>query len=230
MYSYQSNANNVKNKKGDYVILLHGIARSSNHMKPIEKYLTAKNYDVININYPSTDHKIEDLIDIIYKILDQNITESKKINFIGYSMGGLVTRALIHKYRPKNLNKVILLAPPNRGSEVADFFKNNFLYKKIYGKSGQELTTKDNKNLEKILGIVDYPLGIIAGNFTIDPISSYLIPGDDDGKVSIKSTKIDNMTDHIVISVSHTFFPSNKNVHKQILYFLEYGSFFRIKD
>ncbi len=102
------------------------------------------------------------------------------------------------------------------------FFEDNWLYKKIYGPAGKELTT-NNAVMEKLLGKVDYELGVIAGNSTIDPISSTIIPGDDDGKVSIKSTKFKGMKDHIVVSASHTFFPSNKTVHQQTEYFLKHG-------
>jgi esterase/lipase len=150
--------------------------------------------------------------------------EDKPIHFIGYSMGGLLVRALLAKQKPVKLGRVLQLAPPNHGSEVSDFLKDNILYKKIFGPAGQELTT-NNKYTEKLLGNVDYELGIIAGNSTMDPISSYIIKGEDDGKVSILSTKINGMKDHVVVSSSHTFFPSNEDVQKQTIYFLKNGNF-----
>ena len=76
-----------------------------------------------------------------------------------------------------------------------------------------------------MFGEVNYELGIVAGNATIDPVSSLIIPGDDDGKVAVERTKLDGMKDHITINASHTFFPSNKKVQKQTLYFLKYGQF-----
>lgn len=72
---------------------------------------------------------------------------------------------------------------------------------------------------------IDYELGIIAGNFSIAPIPSLIIPGENDGKVSVESTKLSGMRDHVVISASHTFFPSNKEAHKQVLAFLGEGKF-----
>lgn len=219
-----TNASQAENVKGDYVVLLHGIARSSSHMESLAARLEAEGYDVINLDYQSTKHKLEKLIDLINEDISEKLTEDKPAHFIGYSMGGLLVCGILSKHRPENLGRVIQLASPNDGSEVADFLKDNFLYKAVYGPAGQQLTTNNNST-EKMLGKVDYELGVIAGNSTIDPISSYIIGGDDDGKVSIKSTKVKGMKDHVVVSASHTFFPSNKDVHKQTLYFLKNGTF-----
>lgn len=206
--------------KGEYVVILHGIARSSSHMKPLAEYLEQHGYDVINLDYPSTKCKLQDLVKIVRAELVPKLTEDKPVNFVGYSFGGFVIRMYIDKYHPSKLGRVVLLGTPNNGSEVADFLKDNLLFKSFYGPSGQQLTTK-NDEVINLLGKVNYELGIIAGNSTIDPISSFIIDGDDDGKVSIGSTKVKGMKDFIIIPTSHTFFPSNKEVHKQVLYFLQ---------
>lgn len=216
-------ASELKNN-GDYVVILHGIARSNKHMQKLATYLQKDGFDVINLSYPSTTYTIEDLTEIINKEIFQRTTKEKRIHFIGYSMGGLMVRALIHKYNYKNLGKVIQLAPPNQGSEVADFVKNFWPYKKIFGPAGQQLIT-DQSAVNHLFGEVNYELGIIVGNATIDPISSVIIPGENDGKVAVERTKLEGMKDHIVVSASHTFFPSNKEVQKQTLYFLKNGNF-----
>jgi len=212
------------NKKGDYVVILHGIARSDKHMKKLAAHLEKNGFETININYPSTKYSIEDLTKIINQEIETKATENKPIHFVGYSMGALMARALIHKYDYKNLGRVVQLAPPNGGSEVADFVQNWWIYKKLYGPAGQQLIT-DQSAVKNIFGDVNYELGIIAGNFSIDPISSLIISEENDGKVSIQKTKLEGMKDHIVIKASHTFFPSNKEVFKQTLYFLQNGNF-----
>lgn len=208
---------------GDYVVILHGIARSSRHMEELAAYLQAQGYDVINLDYPSTEYKLEQLTDLTHAELSKKLTEDKPVHFVGYSMGGLLVRALLHRYPPPMLGRVVQLAPPNNGSEVADVLKDNWLYQEIYGPAGQQLTT--GKDLTDLLGTIDYELGIIAGNSTIDLISSAIIPGDDDGKVSIASTRVTGMKDHVVIPASHTFFPGNKAVQRQTAHFLKYGVF-----
>lgn len=216
----------AQKSQGDYAVILHGIVRSSSHMEPLAERLVKEGFDVINLDYPSTDHTLSEIITIVNKKLTPQLTKDKPVHFIGYSMGGLVIRGILNQNRPENLGLVIQLASPNHGSEVADFLKKNVVYKAIYGPAGQELTT-DSKHLHALLGNVDYDLGVIAGNASIDPISSYIIDGDDDGKVSIASTKIYGMKDHIVVDASHTFFPSNEDVHEQVVYFLRHKKFNR---
>lgn len=214
----------VKNNK-EQVVILHGIARSKSHMESLATYLKENGeYEVFNINYPSTKYNLQELTKIVHDDLASKIDSKKIVNFVGYSMGGLVVRSLINKYKYPNLGKVVLLASPNHGSEVADFIKNFWPYKKIYGPAGQQLTT-NRPDIETLLGQVSYDLGIIAGNSTIDPFSSMIIPGDDDGKVSIISTKVKGMKDHIIVNASHTFFPSNKKVKEHTLNFLQYSKF-----
>lgn len=219
--------NNALAASGDYVIILHGIARSSSHMEPVELYLQSNGYEVFNLDYKSTDYKLEKLVDDTFKDIEGRLTDkSKKVNFVGYSMGCLLTRGILTRYKFNNLGRVVFLAPPSKGSEIADFLKDNWLYKYFYGPAGQQLTT-DQSAIKPLLGNIYYELGIIAGDRTIDPISSFIIPGDDDGKVSVERTKIEGAKDHIVVHSSHTFFPSNDDALMQTLYFLQNGRFKR---
>ncbi|MFT7088124.1 MAG: esterase/lipase [Rickettsiales bacterium] len=217
----------VLKSKGEYVVILHGIARSKSHMESLEKYLGKNGYDVINLDYPSTDYSLEKLTKILEKEISLRITEDKKVNFVGYSMGGFLVRIILGQQNYKNMGRVVQLATPNNGSEVSDFVKDWWIYKKLYGPAGQQLTTNQKKISKLLDKKIDYELGIIAGKFTIDPVSSLIIPGDDDGKVSIESTKLAGMRDHIIVSASHTFFPSNEEVQKQTLNFLKHGKFER---
>lgn len=214
-----------QNTDGDYVVILHGIARSSSHMQSLEAYLHHQGFDVVNLDYPSTEHDLETLADLVHEDLSHLLVLEKPVHFVGYSMGGLLVRAILHKYPQPNLARVVQLAPPNYGSEIADFLQDNWLYKKFYGPAGQQLIT--NKDFSSLFGKVTFELGIIAGNRSIDPISSLIIPGRDDGKVSIAHTKLEGMKDHIIVAATHTFFPSNKTVQHQTGYFLAYGEFQR---
>lgn len=211
---------------GDYVVILHGIARSSDNMQPLAEYLQQQGYDVINLDYPSTDKTLEELTGLLQQEINNKAKASKPVHFVGFSMGGLLVRAIIHRHRPTNLGRVVLLATPNKGSEVADFWRDNWLFRTIYGAAGQQLGT-DHGSRAELLGEVDYELGVVAGNSTIDPVSSAIIPGDDDGKVSIESTKLEGMKDHITVSASHLFFPANDTVHEQTAHFLKHGTFKR---
>jgi pimeloyl-ACP methyl ester carboxylesterase len=212
--------------RSGYVVLLHGIARGKGAMAKMEKALEQEGYIVLNIDYPSRKKPIEDLVaDIRHVIEAARIPASKKLDFVGHSMGGLIIRAYIYKYKPENLGRVVMLGTPNQGSEVADFLADNFLYKRYYGPAGQQLITDQNR-FEKIFGAIDYDLGVIAGDWSLDPISSLLIiPGKNDGKVAVARTKIKGMKDHIILHATHTFMPSNPGVIRQTAHFLKQGKF-----
>lgn len=209
------------------VIVLHGLARSSSSMEVLANFLGKHGYEVLNIDYPSTDYSINELINIVQSKIDVILQNAdQKVHFVGYSMGCLIIRGILFKYRPPNLGRVVMLGPPNSGSEVADFFKHFFLYKRIYGPAGQELGT-DQKKYSKLFGAVDFELGIIAGDRSIDPISSTIIPGADDGKVSVVRTRLPGMKDHVVIHTTHTFMMRNDIVLQQTVNFLQKGVFKR---
>lgn len=214
-----------KIKSKDTIVILHGIARSSGTMSVMEEFFTNKNYHVINIDYKSREYTLDRLTKNLQKDIKPHTENSDyKIHFIAHSMGGLLVRAYINTYHPKNLGRVVMLGTPNQGSEVADFMQNNILFQSFYGPAGLQLGT-DQRSIQKLLGDVDYELGIIAGDRSIDPVSSAILPGKDDGKVSIARTKVKNMTDHIVLHTTHTFMMRNEKVLKQAYHFLQHGKF-----
>ena len=219
-------ANASKRPGVEQVVLLHGIARSSAHMQELERFLEQKGYQVFNLDYPSTEYRLDKIAALVAADIRQRMNPARPVHFVGYSLGGIVARAVVNKYRPDNLGRVVQLASPNGGSEVADLLKSNWFYETFLGPAGQQLVTEDAGIME-LLGKVDYELGVVAGNFTIDPLSSTIIPGDDDGKVSVESTKVRGMSDHITVSASHTFFPQNRLVQEQTLHFLRVGAFLR---
>jgi pimeloyl-ACP methyl ester carboxylesterase len=218
----------AEKSRGDYVVVLHGIARSSDNMRSLAAFLEAQGYDTVNLDYPSTKYGLEELAELMSKELAVKLSEDKPIHFVSHSMGGLLVRVYLARYRPENLGKVVQIAPPNQGSEIADLLKDNYLYQLYYGPAGEQLTT-DQTQIKNLFGEVDYPLGVIAGNRTIDPLSSAIIPNEDDGKVSISNTKLAGMSDHIVIEATHTFIANNKIAQMQVLNFLRKGEFFREK-
>jgi pimeloyl-ACP methyl ester carboxylesterase len=209
------------------VVLLHGIFRTKRSMRKMARFIEDAGYQVLNLGYPSTKYSIENLVDIIHQEINQFSSKiDGQIHFVGYSMGGLLIRAYLKKYRPQNLGRVVMVGTPNYGSEVADKLKNLTLYKMLYGPAGQQLTTSQEA-FSDIFTTDKFELGIIAGNKSIDPISSWIIGRPNDGKVSIESTKLDWAKDHIVLPLSHTFFPSSRKMWGEALSFLQKGEFLR---
>jgi len=136
-------------------------------------------------------------------------------------------RNLLTSRRPERLGRVVMLAPPNCGSELADLVTLLGLQKPILGQVGSHLRTRRTPDIERALGPVDYDLGIIAGDRPFDPILTRLLPRPNDGKVTVAATKVEGMRDHIVLPVSHTLMVMHPQVAAQTLAYLEKGRFER---
>jgi pimeloyl-ACP methyl ester carboxylesterase len=211
---------------GDYVVLLHGIGRSPAAMKKMETDLRRRGYAVLNLGYESRKYPIEELAEKMRPDIEAFAADKKrKLHFVGHSMGALIIRAYVQKYKPDNMGRVVALGSPDTGSEVADFLNQSSLYEKFYGPAGLELTTEHRA--AHGFPRPFYEIGTIAGDRTIDPLSSVIIPGDDDGKVSIASTHIAGEKDHIVLHANHATMPSNAAVIIETAHFLKYGFFKR---
>jgi pimeloyl-ACP methyl ester carboxylesterase len=197
-------------------------------MKRIEKSLVKDSYTVWNESYPSSSENIEKLsIEHIEKGLAFcNQIKAETIHFVTHSLGGIMVRYYLQEHKIENLGKIVMLSPPNNGSEVADFLKDIYIYKLVMGPAGQQLGT-DSSSLPGSMKAIDACVGIITGNKTFDPWFSPLIPGEDDGKVSVESAKLQEMSDFLVVGSSHAFIMRNTSVIDQIKYFLKYGTFER---
>jgi pimeloyl-ACP methyl ester carboxylesterase len=211
------------NREG--VVLLHGVFRSHRSMQSLARFLGANGYETLNLAYASRRQPIETIAGHIGpQIAAFALTIPGRLHFVGHSMGGLVIRAYLHRSRPQNLGRVVMLGTPNQGSEVADLLKDRWAYRRFFGPAGQQLVTR-LQAADQLFGPVDYELGIIAGNRTIDPISSWIIGIANDGRVSVEGTKVAGMKDHIVIPASHAFLPANKEARRLVLEFLREGRF-----
>lgn len=206
------------------VVLLHGLARSKSSMKKAASAIAREGYRVVNQGYPSTKHKIEYLSNNTIPKALKRCGKIKKTHFVTHSMGGILLRHYLQNHAIGNLGRVVMLSPPNQGSEVVDKLKNTPGFKWVNGPAGRQLGT-DAQSLPNQLGPADFPLGIITGSKSINLILSQIIPGEDDGKVSIERAKLEGMEDFLIVPHSHTFIMKNKKVINQILQFIHFGKF-----
>ena len=206
------------------VILLHGLARTNSSMEKIQQHLTEENFHVVNLGYPSRENTIEVLAK---RAIDPAISQcdsKDQINFVTHSLGGILVRQYLAQQEIPNLHRVVMLGPPNQGSEVVDKMRDVPGFNLINGKAGLQLGT-DSASIPNSLGDATFDLGIIAGTRSVNLILSSLIPGPDDGKVSVERTKLKGMNDHISVPSTHTFMMSNKTVINQTIYYLNNGKF-----
>lgn len=208
------------------VVVLHGLARTSDSMSRMARALETAGYHVCNVSYPSRKHPIEVLSAeyVAPAIRACRSSETDTLNFVTHSLGGIVVRQLARSQPDLKIGRVVMLSPPNHGSEVVDTLGSLSLFTFINGPAGLQLATGE-EFAPRTLGPASFDVGIITGSRTVNPILSLMIPGTDDGKVSIESAKLEGMKDFCVLPATHPFIMNNKLAIGQTLSFLAEGKF-----
>lgn len=208
------------------VVLLHGLARSPDSMAPLARRLAEAGYAVHNLAYPSTDAPPETLERHLGEQLAECCAGAPRLNFVTHSLGGILLRAHLAGHALPSLGRVVMLAPPNRGSEIVDRLGDSAAFGWALGPTAQQLGTAA-RSLPRSLPPVDYEVGVIAGTQSINPLGSLLLPGSDDGAVALANTRVEGMRDFIALPVSHTLIMRSDEVAEQVLHFLRSGAFRR---
>jgi hypothetical protein len=210
------------------VVLLHGLGRTGLSMRALASACRTAGYATLAPSYgfrTAIPVILADLQPRIRAFADQ---VDGPLHFVTHSLGGLIVRALINADRPARLGRVVMLAPPNAGSELVDTLERLGLDRIVLGPASRYLRTTRPDTAEARLGAVDFDLGVIAGDRPLDPIlPRLLLPGANDGKVSVAATRVDGMRDHIVLPVQHTMMVADRRVIAQTLAYLSTGAFSR---
>lgn len=219
-----ANAASALDAGREVVVLLHGLARQSDSMVPLAGPLAEAGYEVHNLDYPSTEGSPGELVAVLRDGFLDCCVAAPRVHFVTHSLGGILTRIFLIQSRPANLGRVVMIAPPNRGSEIVDLLGGLGLFRRLFGPTAVELRT-DHTGLTQQLPPPDYEVGIIAGDWPINPLGAMVIPGRDDGGVSLEGTQMPGMADFLTVHRSHSFITRAPEVAEQAVHFLKTGSF-----
>jgi len=208
------------------VILLHGLGRTAMSMTALAHELETRGYRVTNLAYPSTDFPIETLTRDYLAPAAERCRDAgcPSLHMVSHSLGGILIRQFLQTHRLPAGSRIVMLSPPNQGSELADHLQSYRFYHWVTGPAGQQLGTAVDSVPQK-LAPVDATIGVITGSESWNPFYSYLIPGPDDGKVAVDRARLAEMSDFLVVPASHTFIMDDDEVVAQTLHFLQYGRF-----
>jgi len=209
------------------VILLHGMVRSSASMETMAEAIDEAGFTAVNVDYPSRDHTIEVLAPMAVEEGLQRCKEAgatDKTHFVTHSLGSILVRKYLKDNNIVNLGRVVMLGPPNQGSQAVDELGDVPGFDWINGPAGKQLG-KGPDSVPLQLGPANFELGIIAGNRTIDPITSAVLDDPDDGKVSVVDTRLEGMDDFIIVEHSHAFMMKMDRPIELTIQFLDSGSF-----
>lgn len=206
------------------VVLLHGLGRTDWSMKPLELRLEEAGFATANLHYKSMDEGPRTLVADIASQVGECCSGAKRLHFVTHSLGGILTRAYLASQRPENLGRVVMIAPPNKGSELADMVREVEVLSWTMGPTAAELGTGPD-SLPNSLPPADFDVGIIAGTDSVNPLGTSMIEGESDGTVSVESTRLEGMRDFITVPYSHTFIMQVQPVAEQVISFLRTGRF-----
>jgi pimeloyl-ACP methyl ester carboxylesterase len=222
---------------GTVVLVVHGLGRTRYSMRPLADYLKEHtHWTVLCVGYPSTRAAVDDHARSLMRVVE-NLDGIKKVHFVAHSLGNIVIRRFMSLAAERKADepalpafgRMVMLGPPNQGAAMATTLGEEFLVRNIVGKPVEELG-KHWPWLESSLATPPCEFGIIAGGRGDDEGYNPLLEGDDDGVVSVESTRLDGAKEMIVVPVLHTVLPNDETVQQYTLRFLRSGRFQRQAD
>ena len=207
----------------DKLVLIHGFGDSNFATALLAERLTEAGYDVFRVGYRSWWRTPEEILLVIREQIDRCCADREDtVHFVGHSLGGLLIRAYLADKAPPGDGRVVVMGSPNRGTPVVDEFRERW-WMQLVGPVARALGT-DEGSFGRRLPTPSYPLGVIAGDVEQRRFSD-LIPGPDDGVVPVSSTRVEGMSDFIVLPIIHSMLPNDPEVARQIVAFLDMGQF-----
>ena len=211
----------------EVVVVLHGLWRSVRAMQPMVKHLSDSGYTTVNIPYASFRYDLDEMVSLVMNEIQPWLEQERKIHFVTHSLGGVVVKRLLELLEVSAIEKigrVVMLAPPHKGSEIVDWIRNSplRLFKGVLGPAGEFLSSKwmGNQSEEFRAGVEG---AVIMGEKSSLPFFRKLLDASNDGVVSVNNGRLQGIKEFKVVDADHTFISSNRGVMKLVSEFLLYG-------
>jgi triacylglycerol lipase len=190
------------------VVLLHGLGRTRHSLLLMDRALEGAGFSTLRMSYPSMREPIERHAAAVARRL-QEIPIPARLSFVTHSLGGLVVRQLLTVDAPwrSALNRIVMLAPPNRGASLASTLDKGGVLRSIMGPSYAQIA----EGYAETLPVPDVPFAIFAGDVA-------WLPGD--GLLTVDETRLDGAAEHHVVPVIHTFIMNHPDVIRGTAAFL----------
>jgi pimeloyl-ACP methyl ester carboxylesterase len=216
---------------GEVVVALHGLFRAATSMARLCRYLhDAAGFDCCNVSYPSTRADLAAHAANLASII-AGLAGAERVHFVGHSLGNIVVRrylAVREKVDADALppvGRVVMIAPPNQGAQLARRLARLGLLHVVLGKAFTALGG-ERASFEAELA-TPREFGIIAGSRGRDCGYNPLLVGDDDLIVSVEETRLEGAADSLVLPAMHAFIMNHAEVQRQTAYFFRHGRFDR---
>ena len=206
--------------KGDRVVLLHGLWRSVRAMEGLSAHLNAQGFETLNIPYPSFRKSLDEIVAGVQEAIPPS---KKPTHFVTHSMGGIVIRCLAQKAPELITGKIVMLAPPNQGSEIIDWLTDSFLARTIFGPGGMSLSTENVR--QQIPGFQNqHQVAGVMGQSKRIPLFQSLLGKDHDGIVTTEGGKVSGMKQFDIVKADHTLIMNNHEARKRVSAYLGHSS------
>jgi hypothetical protein len=218
--------------EGRAVIFLHGLFRTRTAMTAICKHITgAGDFTTFCMGYPTTRGSVDSHARSLDSVV-RGLEGMSEINFVAHSLGNLVVRHWVHNFIEEGrtlpggqkFGRMVMLAPPNKQPQIATQLIRGPVANFVAGPSAQALAT-GWEGLQPKLATPHFEFGVLAGGKNDDKGYNPMLPGDDDGVVTVESTRLVGARDFRVIPVLHTFFMDSTKAQELTLRFLNHGHF-----
>lgn len=208
------------------VYIIHGHGGNRLLMNKITKHVQKEGYAVENFGYLSFS---EDIVSVSERLYNKIIAENyDTISFVTHSMGALIVRNLYKRIEKSNcfpaIHRIVMIAPPNNGTPVADYFYPSKFWRFILGKNAIHLTTEDNSGANA-LPIPDCEIGLIFGIKGSKIGYNPFLKADNDGYIVPEHAMLGIEKDIAYIKAGHTSITQKSETVKLVINFLEKGMF-----